>query len=57
MPLYFGACSFLIPQFNPKKFKSYITKYKVNILVGVPTVFEYLTKIKFKKDKEKAPKP
>ncbi|MDO4398672.1 MAG: class I adenylate-forming enzyme family protein [Candidatus Saccharibacteria bacterium] len=50
MPLYFGARSFLIPQFNPKKFKSYITKYKVNILVGVPTVFEHLTKIKFKKD-------
>ncbi len=50
MPLYFGARSFLIPQFNPKKFKQYVTKYKVNILVGVPTVFEYLTKIKFKKD-------
>ena len=50
MPLYFGARTFLIPQFNPKKFKSYITRYKVDILVGVPTVFEYLTKIKFKKD-------
>ena len=50
MPLFNGARSFLIPQFNPKKFKSYITKYKVNVLVGVPTVFEYLTKIKFKKD-------
>ena len=50
MPLFNGARSFLIPQFNPKKFKSYITKYKVNILVGVPTVFEYLTKIKFRKD-------
>lgn len=50
MPLCFGARTFLIPQFNPKKFKSYITKYKVDILVGVPTVFEYLTKIKFKKD-------
>lgn len=50
MPLYFGARTFLIPQFNPKKFKKYITKYKVDILVGVPTVFEYLTKIKFKKD-------
>lgn len=50
MPLYFGAKSFLIPQFNPKKFKSYILKYKINVLVGVPTVFEYLTKIKFKKD-------
>lgn len=56
MPLYFGARSFLIPQFNPKKFKSYITKYKVNILVGVPTVFEYLTKIKFKKNELKTVK-
>ena len=50
MPLDFGARAFLIPQFNPKKFKEYITKYKVNILVGVPTVFDYLTKLKFKKD-------
>lgn len=50
MPLYFGARTFLIPQFNPKKFKKYITKYKVSILVGVPTVFDYLTKIKFRKD-------
>ena len=49
MPLYFGARTFLIPQFNPKKFKKYITKYKVNILVGVPSVFDYLTKIKFNK--------
>ncbi len=49
MPLYFGARSFLIPQFNPKKFKSYIMKYKVNVLVGVPSVFDFLTKIKFKK--------
>ena len=56
MPLMNGARSFLIPQFNPKKFKSYITKYKVNVLVGVPTVFEYLTKIKFKKDALKAVK-
>ena len=51
MPLYFGARSFLIPQFNPKKFKKYILRYKVSILVGVPSVFDYLTKIKFgKKD-------
>lgn len=50
MPLYFGARTFLIPQFNPKKFKQYITKYKVSTLVGVPTVFDYLTKIRFKKD-------
>lgn len=50
MPLYFGARTFLVPQFNPKKFKQYITRYKVSILVGVPTVFDYFTKIKFKKD-------
>ena len=50
MPLYFGARTFLIPQFNPKKLKSYITKYKVSILIGVPTVFDFLTKINFKKD-------
>ena len=50
MPLYFGSRIVLIPQFNAKKLKMYITKYKINILVGVPTVFEYLTKIKFKKD-------
>ncbi len=50
MPLYFGARVVLIPQFNAKKLKSYILKYKINILVGVPAVFEYLTKIKFKKN-------
>ena len=50
MPLYFGSRIVLIPQFNAKKLKTYITKYKINILVGVPTVFEYLTKIKFKRD-------
>lgn len=50
MPLYFGATTVLIPQFNAKKFKTYILKYKISILIGVPTVFEYLTKIKFKKD-------
>lgn len=50
MPLYFGARTFLIPQFNPKKFKKYIKRYKIDILIGVPTVFDYLTKIKFKKD-------
>lgn len=56
MPLFNGARSFLIPQFNPKKLKSYITKYKVSILCGVPTVFEYLTKIKFKKGELKTVK-
>lgn len=47
MPLYFGCRVVLIPQFNAKKFKKYIKKYHINILVGVPTAFEYLTKLKF----------
>lgn len=46
MPLYFGCRIVLIPQFNAKKLKNYIKRYKINILVGVPTVFDYLTKIK-----------
>lgn len=50
MPLCFGARSFLIPQFSPKKLKQYIVKYKVDVLVGVPTVFDYLTKLKFRKE-------
>ena len=50
LPLYFGCRVVLIPQFNAKKLKNYIKKYKINILVGVPTVFDYLTKIKFGKN-------
>ncbi len=50
MPLYFGSRIVLIPQFNAKKLRKYIKKYKINILVGVPTVFDYLTKIKLKKE-------
>ncbi len=47
IPLFCGMRTVLIPQFNAKKFKSYIKKYRINILVGVPTAFEYLTKLKF----------
>ncbi|MBO7657267.1 acyl--CoA ligase [Candidatus Saccharibacteria bacterium] len=47
IPLYCGMRVVLIPQFNAKKFKSYIKKYRINIIVGVPTAFEYLTKLKF----------
>lgn len=49
MPLSFGARTILIPQFNPKKLKTYIVKYKTSILIGVPTVFDYLTKLKLGK--------
>lgn len=48
IPLYCGMRIVLIPQFNAKKLRSYIKKYKINILVGVPTVYEYMTKIKFR---------
>ena len=47
IPFYCGMRIVLIPQFNAKKLKSYIKKYKINILVGVPTVYDYMTKIKF----------
>ncbi len=47
IPLYCGMRIVLIPQFNAKKLRSYIKKYKINILVGVPAVFEYFVKIKF----------
>ncbi len=49
LPLSFGSRIVLIPQFNAKKFRKYMKKYKINILVGVPTVFEYLTKLKLGK--------
>ncbi len=54
MPLYFGCRIVLIPQFNAKKLRKYISKYKINILVGVPTVFDYLTKLKLDKNELKA---
>ena len=38
----------LIPQFNYKKFKSYIRKYQPNFLVGVPTLFESMLSSHFK---------
>ena len=47
IPLYCGMRMVLIPQFNGKKLRGYIKNYRINILVGVPTVFEYMMKIKF----------
>ena len=54
MPLYFGCRIVLIPQFNAKKLRKYIRSYHINILVGVPTVFDYLTKLKLNKNELKA---
>ncbi|MBQ3263609.1 acyl--CoA ligase [Candidatus Saccharibacteria bacterium] len=47
IPLYCGMRLVLIPQFNAKKLRGYIKKYKINILVGVPTVYDYFMKLKF----------
>ncbi len=47
IPFYCGMRIVLIPQFNAKKLRAYIKKYRINILVGVPTVYEYMTKINF----------
>ena len=42
---YFGGESILLPQFNAKTFDKIIKKYEPNVLVGVPTLFEAITKI------------
>jgi len=52
-PLYNGMKAILIPQFNAKKFKSYLRKYRFNILCGVPTLYDALTKMKFRKNELK----
>ena len=48
LPLFSGMRTVLIPQFNAKKLRSYISRYRINILVGVPTFYEYMTRIKFR---------
>lgn len=49
-PLYNGMRAILIPQFNAKKFKKYLRKYKFNILCGVPTLYDAVSKMKFRKN-------
>ncbi len=49
LPLYSGMRMVLIPQFNPKKIRQYINKYKLNVFVAVPTVYDYMIKQKFGK--------
>lgn len=43
---YFGGNCILLPQFDAKTFDKLLTKYKPNILAGVPTLFEALLKNK-----------
>lgn len=49
-PLYNGMRAILIPQFNVKKFKKYLRKYKFNVLCGVPTLYDAVSKMKFRKN-------
>ena len=43
---YFGGTSILLPQFNAKTFDKILKKYEPNVLVGVPTLFDAMTKNK-----------
>ena len=45
-PLYNGMKSILIPQFEIKKFAKVIKKFQPNVIVGVPSLFSALLKIK-----------
>ena len=49
-PLFNGMKSILIPQFDSKKFKKYLRKYRFNVLCGVPTLYDYISKMKFRKN-------
>lgn len=48
-PLFNGMKAILIPQFDSKKFKKYLRKYHFNVLCGVPTLYDYISKMKFRK--------
>ena len=41
---YFGGTSILIPQFDAKEFDNLLKKYKPNIIIGVPTLYEAFLK-------------
>ena len=43
---YFGGTSILLPQFSAKTFDKLITKYRPNVIAGVPTLYEALLKSK-----------
>ena len=42
IPLYVGASTILIPQFDASRFDKLITKYRPTVVPGVPTLFEAL---------------
>ena len=43
-PLCLGVTCILVPQFDAKRFDKLLTKYRPNVLTGVPTLYEALLK-------------
>lgn len=43
---YFGGCSIILPQFSAKTFDKLLTRYKPNVIAGVPTLYEALLRNK-----------
>jgi len=43
-PLCLGVACILVPQFDAKRFDKLLTKYRPNVLTGVPTLYEALLK-------------
>ena len=48
-PLYNGMRIILVPKFDMKKFGKIIKKYKPNVIAGVPSLYDALTKTKLNK--------
>lgn len=46
-PLCLGVTCILVPQFDAKRFDKLLTKYRPNVLTGVPTLYEALLKNKY----------
>ena len=46
----FGLTTILVPQFNPKEFGKLLHKSKANLVAGVPSLFESLTRTKLGKN-------
>lgn len=46
MPLSLGLCTTIIPRFDIKEWKKYLTKYKPNYILGVPPYFAAILKDK-----------
>lgn len=43
---YFGGCSVILPQFNASTFDQLLTKYRPNVIAGVPSLYEAMLRNK-----------